>query len=62
MSQDPLHQDGLRPIIYLTLLWVAALMAEFLGILSLNRTILFFGVVIGIITISFLMFRRYRLR
>lgn len=62
MSQDPLRQDGLRPIIYLTLLWAAALLAEFLGILNWNRTILFFGVLIGIITISFLTFRRFRLR
>jgi membrane protein implicated in regulation of membrane protease activity len=62
VNQKPLDQDGLRPIIYLTVIWAAALVAQLLEIINWNTSILAFGVAIGVVTISFLSFRRYRRR
>jgi len=62
MSKDPLDIDGLRAIWIVTGIWVLAFIGELLGILNLDREILGYGVLIGLITISYLTHRRYRRR
>ncbi len=62
MSKDPLDIDGLRAIWVITVIWLLALIGELLGIVNLNREILGYGVLIGVITISYLTHRRYRRR
>jgi hypothetical protein len=62
VSKDPLDIDGLRAIWVITAIWLLALIGELSGILNLDRAILSYGVLIGVITISYLTHRRYRRR
>jgi hypothetical protein len=62
MSKDLLDIDGLRAIWIITGIWLLALVGELIGILNLDREILSYGVLIGVITISYLTHRRYRRR
>jgi uncharacterized membrane protein YdcZ (DUF606 family) len=60
MSKDPLAVDGLRAVVVITGVWIIALVAELAGWLQLDREILSYGVLIGIIIIIFLTRRRRR--
>lgn len=62
MTKDPLEIDGLGAIWVLTVLWVIALIAQSAGLINWDRNLLTFGVLIGVLTISFLTHRRYRRR
>lgn len=60
MSPDPLDQDGFKPIIAISLIWVAILIIQFAGFIELNLGVLYSGVFIGALIISYLLHRRYR--
>ena len=62
MTKDPLEIDGLGAIWVFTVLWAIALVAQYTGVINWDRNLLSFGVLIGVITISFLTHRRYRRR
>lgn len=62
MTKDPLEIDGLGAIWVFTALWAIALVAQYVGVINWDRNLLSFGVLIGVITISFLTHRRYRRR
>lgn len=62
VTKDPLDIDGLIAIWVITGLWLVALIAQSVGLVSWNQNFLGYGVLIGIITISFLTHRRYRRR
>jgi hypothetical protein len=62
VSKDPLDIDGLRAIWVITVIWLLALIGELVGLVNLDREILGYGVLIGVITISYLTHRRYRRR
>jgi hypothetical protein len=62
MSKDPLAVDGLRAVVVITGVWIIALVGQLAGWLQLDREILSYGVLIGIIIIIFLTRRRRRRR
>jgi hypothetical protein len=62
MSNDPQEVDGLFAILIFTGLWVIALIAQLIGWVSWRQDVLIYGVIIGILIISFLAHRRYRRR